>query len=89
MAIAPKFRERPSQATPRPRNEPKMTHPEDPTPDQRPRWATLTDEQRDLASELVARANRLRDDANADPDSDGLSLRDAIALAAVQMGVTR
>lgn len=64
-------------------------HTENPTPDSRPRWGTLTDEQRDLAAELMARAERLRDHANADPDSDGLSLREAMALAAVQMGLGR
>lgn len=63
---------------------------ENPTPNQRRRWAKLTDEQRDLAAELVARAERLRDQANADPDDDrGLSLREAMALAAVQMGLDR
>lgn len=64
-------------------------HTENPTPENRRRWATLTDEQRDLAAELMARAERLRDQANADPDSDGLSLREAMALAAVQMGLGR
>lgn len=63
-----------------------MPDTESPTPVERPRWAALTDEQRDLAAELVARAEKLRTEANADPDSDGLSIRDAMALAAVQMG---
>jgi len=66
-----------------------MTHPEHSTPGQRPRWASLTDEQRAVAAELVARAEQLRDGATADPDSPGLSLRDAVHLAAIQMGAAR
>lgn len=47
----------------------------------------MTPEQQALAAELHARAVRLRDGAAAAGDS--LSIRDAIHLAAIQMGVTR
>jgi hypothetical protein len=45
----------------------------------------MTPAQLALAAELHTRADRLRDGAAADGDS--LSIRDAIHLAAVQMGV--
>jgi hypothetical protein len=45
----------------------------------------LTPEQRALAKELTLRANRLRDGVAAGGDS--LSIREALNLAAVQMGV--
>lgn len=52
----------------------------------RPRRGRLLNEgQRDLADRLHDRANRLREQAWA--DGDGLSVRDAVALAAVQLGL--
>ncbi|MZE55388.1 hypothetical protein GTY86_35420 [Streptomyces sp. SID5770] len=45
----------------------------------------LTDPQRELADRLAVRAELLR--AEADRDGEGLSIRDAIALAAVQLGL--
>lgn len=46
----------------------------------------LTDPERDLAVRLVARAERLRAEAGRE-DGEGLSVADAVALAAVQLGL--
>lgn len=41
----------------------------------------LTEEERELAAELVERATRLRENSE-----DGLSITEAVAMAAFQMG---
>jgi hypothetical protein len=46
-------------------------------------WSRLDDHQRGLAAELMARAEQLR----AQADEEGLSVADAVALAAVQLGL--
>ncbi|MCZ4103552.1 hypothetical protein [Streptomyces sp. H39-C1] len=46
----------------------------------------LTDPERDLAQRLAARADRLRTDAGRE-GGEGLSVADAVALAAVQLGL--
>jgi hypothetical protein len=46
------------------------------------RWLPLSEEQRAVAAELQRRAALLRDGSE-----DGLSVRDAVALAARQMGL--
>ncbi|MFZ3467496.1 hypothetical protein ACODT3_39905 [Streptomyces sp. 4.24] len=51
----------------------------------RRRGRLLNDGQRDLADRLQDRANRLREQAG--DDGDSLSIRDAVALAAVQLGL--
>ena len=62
-----------------------MTHTQDPTPadpDLTPRrWPKLDPEQRAVAAELARRAERLR--ANSE---DGISITEAVELAAIQMG---
>lgn len=48
------------------------------------RWAKFTDGQRAAAAELARRAERLR--ANSE---DGISVTEAVELAAIQMGIER
>ncbi|NUQ98272.1 MAG: hypothetical protein HOY79_17570 [Streptomyces sp.] len=54
------------------------TQPETPTRD---RWRSLTPEQRELAEDLMRRAEKLRDDADGE-----LSIAEAVAVAAAQLG---
>ena len=46
------------------------------------RWVPLNAEQRTVATELQRRAALLRDDSE-----DGISITEAVALAAIQMGL--
>ncbi|MFJ5551839.1 hypothetical protein [Streptomyces sp. NPDC093225] len=46
----------------------------------------LRDPQRELAEQLAARADRLRAEAGRD-GGDGLSVADAVTLAAIQLGL--
>jgi hypothetical protein len=48
---------------------------------------SMTPDQEQLAAELQARAERLR--VGAADDGEGLSIREAVDLAAVQMGLAR
>jgi hypothetical protein len=62
-----------------------MSYTETPTR-QQPAWRSdLTPEQHALASQLHTRADRLR--AGAAADGESLSIREAVELAAVQLGV--
>lgn len=61
-----------------------MDHPQNPRFQNRPSRRELTPEQRHLADALHARAERLRASSE-----HGLSIREAVELAAVQMGVAR
>jgi len=47
----------------------------------RDRWRSLTPEQRELAEDLMRRAEKLRDDADGE-----LSIAEAVAVAAAQLG---
>ena len=62
-----------------------MDHTEDPRPaeaDSVPRrWLKFSDDQRAVAAELARRAERLRAGSE-----DGISIREAVELAAIQMG---
>jgi hypothetical protein len=63
-----------------------MTPTEDATPSEADltprRWLKFTDDQRAAAAELARRAERLR--ANSE---DGISVTEAVELAAIQMGI--
>jgi hypothetical protein len=61
-----------------------MTYPQNPRFQDRPTRRLLTPEQQLLAEALHARAESLRAGAE-----DGLSFREAVDLAAVQMGMAR
>ncbi|MCY0932380.1 hypothetical protein OTB20_40795 [Streptomyces sp. H27-H1] len=62
--------------------------PRTPSPLQGPRSRqTLNARQRELADQLHDRANKLRDMTCADENDPGLSVTDAVALAAVQLGL--
>ncbi len=59
-----------------------MTHTENPDADPMPRrWLKLDQEQRAMAAELARRAERLRADSE-----DGISITEAVRLAALQLG---
>lgn len=56
-------------------------------PRQQPKPRQLTPEQQAVADQLTARANQLR--AAAEADGDHLTIREAIDIAAIQLGHTR